>query len=101
MKKSTNIATFESIMPKEEMLEIKKSYMSLNIGIPKESSYQENRISLSPDAVALLVSNGHKVIIEKGAGVNASFSDEDYSNSGADISFSKERIYKSHIILKI
>ena len=101
MKKSTNIATFESIMPKEEMLEIKKSYMSLNIGIPKESSYQENRISLSPDAVALLVSNGHKVIIEKGAGVNSSFSDEDYSNSGADISFSKERIYKSHIILKI
>ena len=73
MKKSKNIATFTTLLPQEEMLEIKKNFKSLYIGIPEEISYQENRISLSPDAVALLVSNGHKIVIEKGAGVNCQF----------------------------
>ena len=101
MKKSKNIATFASLMPQEEMLEVKKNFQSLYIGIPKEISYQENRVSLSPDAVALLVSNGHKIVIEKGAGVNANFSDEDYSDSGATIAYNIKDIYKAHIILKI
>ena len=101
MKKSKNIATFAALMPQEEMLEVKKNFQSLYIGIPKEISYQENRVSLSPDAVALLVSNGHKIVIEKGAGVNANFSDEDYSDSGATIAYNIKDIYKAHIILKI
>ena len=101
MKKSKNIATFASLMPQEEMLEVKKNFQSLYIGIPKEISYQENRVSLSPDAVALLVSNGHKIVIEKGAGVNANFSDEDYSDSGATIAYNIKDVYKAHIILKI
>ena len=101
MKKSKNIATFTTLLPQEEMLEIKKNFKSLYIGIPKEISYQENRISLSPDAVALLVSNGHKIVIEKGAGVNANFSDEDYSDSGATIVYNIKDVYKANIILKI
>ena len=94
MKKSKNIATFASLMPQEEMLEVKKNSQSLYIGIPKETSYQENRVSLSPDAVALLVSNGHKIVIEKGAGVNANFSDEDYSDSGAIIAYNIKDVYE-------
>ena len=101
MKKSKNIATFAALMPQEEMLEVKKNFQSLYIGIPKEISYQENRVSVSPDAVALLVSNGHKIVIEKGAGVNANFSDEDYSDSGATIAYNIKDVYKAHIILKI
>ena len=101
MKKSKNIATFASLMPQEEMLEVRKNFQSLYIGIPKEISYQENRVSISPDAVALLVSNGHKIVIEKGAGVNANFSDEDYSDSGAIIAYNITDVYKAHIILKI
>ena len=101
MKKSKNIATFASLMPQEEMLEVKKNFQSLYIGIPKEISYQENRVSISPDAVALLVSNGHKIVIEKSAGVNANFSDEDYSDSGATIAYNIKDVYKAHIILKI
>ena len=101
MKKSKNIATFASLMPQEEMLEVRKNFQSLYIGIPKEISYQENRVSVSPDAVALLVSNGHKIVIEKGAGVNANFSDEDYSDSGATIAYNIKDVYKAHIILKI
>ena len=101
MKKSKNIATFTGLLPQEEMLEVKKHFKSLYIGIPKEISYQENRISLSPDAVALLVSNGHKIVIEKGAGVNANFSDEDYSDSGATIVYNIKDVYKANVILKI
>ena len=101
MKKSKNIATFASLMPQEEMLEVRKNFQSLYIGIPKEISYQENRVSISPDAVALLVSNGHKIVIEKDAGVNANFSDEDYSNSGANIAYNRENVYKANMILKI
>ena len=40
MKKSKNIATFASLMPQEEMLEVRKNFQSLYIGIPKEISYQ-------------------------------------------------------------
>ena len=101
MKKSKNIATFTGLLPQEEMLEVKKHFKSLYIGIPKEISYQENRVSLSPDAVALLVSNGHKIVIEKGAGVNANFSDEDYSDSGATIVYNIKDVYKAIVILKI
>ncbi|MEC8852815.1 MAG: alanine dehydrogenase [Bacteroidota bacterium] len=101
MKKSKNIATFTGLLPQEEMLEVKKHSKSLYIGIPKEISYQENRVSLSPDAVALLVSNGHKIVIEKGAGVNANFSDEDYSDSGATIVYNIKDVYKANVILKI
>ena len=101
MKKSKNIATFTGLLPQEEMLEVKKHFKSLYIGIPKEISYQENRVSLSPDAVALLVSNGHKIVIEKGAGVNANFSDEDYSYSGATIVYNIKDVYKANVILKI
>ena len=95
------LPSFGALMPQEEMLEVKKNLKSLYIGIPKEISYQENRLSLSPDAVALLVSNGHKIVIEKGSGENANFSDEDYANAGATIAYSIEDVYKAHIILKI
>ncbi len=101
MKKSKKTTTFTSLLPQEEMLEVKKHFKSLYIGIPKEISYQENRVSLSPDAVALLVSNGHKIVIEKGAGVNANFSDEDYSHSGATIVYNIKDVYKATVILKI
>ncbi|NCP46560.1 MAG: alanine dehydrogenase, partial [Flavobacteriales bacterium] len=62
-------------MPQEETLEIARKKSNLQIGIPKETSMQEKRITLVPDAVALLVNNGHEVIIETGAGEGCSFSD--------------------------
>ena len=67
----------QGFMPQEEMLEVARKKSNLQIGIPKETSIQETRIPLVPDAVAVLVSNGHEVIIETGAGEGASFSDKD------------------------
>tara|TARA_X000000368_G_scaffold264412_1_gene209358 strand:+ start:4192 stop:5397 length:1206 start_codon:yes stop_codon:yes gene_type:complete len=95
------IITSLGLMPKEEMLEVKPNFKQLQIGIPKESSFQENRVSLTPESVALLVANGHSVIIEKGAGVASSFTDKQYSDKGANIAYSKEEVFKADFILKI
>ncbi len=87
--------------PQEEMLEVARKKGKLYIGIPKEMAFQENRVPLVPDAVALLVNNGHKIVVEAGAGSNAHFEDTDYSEAGAEIVYSAEEVYKADIILKI
>ncbi len=89
-------------MPQEEMLEVARKKGSLNIGIPREISFQENRVTLVPDDVALLVNHGHNILIETGAGKNANFQDNDYSEAGARIAYSAEELYKNaEIILKV
>jgi alanine dehydrogenase len=86
----------------ESMLETKEKSNSLYIGIPKEISFQECRIALTPLSVALLINNGHRVVIESGAGVGANFTDKDYSEQGAQISFSKKDVFDAaDIIVKI
>ena len=89
------------LMPKEEMLEVKPNFKQLQIGIPKESSFQENRVSLTPDSVGLLVANGHSIIIEKGVGEASNFSDKEYTDKGAVLVYTKEEVFKSNFILKI
>jgi alanine dehydrogenase len=93
--------TQTALMPQEEMLEIGRKKGKLFIGIPKEISFQENRVALVPDAVALLVNNGHRVIVETNAGKMANFQDHDYSEAGAQIAYSAEDVYKADIILKV
>jgi alanine dehydrogenase len=90
------------LLPKESMLEVRKGKRELFIGIPREISFQENRIALVPESIALLVNNGHRVIIETNAGKNANFTDTDYSEAGAKIAYSPEEVYKaSDLILKV
>ena len=89
------------LQPKETLSETNKKSNSLYIGIPKEISFQENRIALTPLSVALLVNNGHKVVIESGAGNGANFSDNDYSEQGAIISFNKKDIFDADVLVKI
>jgi len=87
--------------PQEEMLEVARKKGKLFIGIPKEIAFQENRVALVPDAVALLVNNGHRVILETGAGKAANFDDSDYSEAGAEIVLSSVDVYKADTIFKI
>ena len=100
MEKEKIFSSF-GLMPKEEMLEVKPHFKQLHIGIPKESSFQENRVSLTPESVGLLVANGHSVSIEKGAGNASNFSDTQYVEKGAEIVYSKEEVFKAGMILKI
>ncbi len=89
------------LMPQEEMLEVKKQKKSVIIGIPKETSFQENRVALVPEAVGLLVQNGHSVLIESDAGKAAHFPDNEFSDQGGQIVRSAEEAFKSDIILKV
>lgn len=90
-----------ALLPQEEMLEVGKKKRRLYIGIPRETSFQENRVALVPDAVALLVSNGHQVVVESNAGKSSNFSDKDYSEAGAQISYDVKEVYKADIIMKV
>ncbi|HEX2606262.1 MAG TPA: alanine dehydrogenase [Flavisolibacter sp.] len=84
----------------EETLDIKPKGAQLHIGIPKEIAFQENRIALTPDAVSVLISNGHHVTIEHNAGEAAHFADRDYSEAGARISYNRDEVYKAPILVK-
>ena len=90
-----------AMLPQEEMLEVARKKGKLFIGIPKETAYQENRVPLVPDAVALLVNHGHRVLIETNAGKASDFLDNDYSEAGAEIAYSPEDVYKADIIVKV
>ena len=96
-----SLAREAAILPQEEMLETGQKKQSLYIGIPKETELQEHRVALVPEAVSLLVSNGHRVIVEKNAGSHANFSDRDYSEAGAKIAASYKDVYQADIILKV
>ncbi|MDB4998933.1 MAG: alanine dehydrogenase [Mucilaginibacter sp.] len=97
----SNIAKQAMMQPQESMLEVKSKKNKLYIGIPKEVSFQENRIPLTPLSVALLINNGHEVMLESNAGRAANFSDSNYSEQGAQIVYDTKRIYQADIIIKI
>ena len=90
-----------SLLPKEEMLEVERKKGSLHIGIPKETSFQERRVALVPETVSLLVAHGHEVKVESNAGAGANFSDNDYSEAGAQICKSRKEIYECNIVFKV
>jgi alanine dehydrogenase len=93
--------TKQQLLPQEEKLEIARHKSELFIGIPKETSYQERRICLTPDAVNSLTSHGHKVLIESGAGESSSYSDKEYSHAGAEITQDTKKVFSCPIILKV
>lgn len=84
----------------EEMIMKSAKQDKLTFGIPLEITLQENRVPLVPASVATLVAQGHQVVIERGAGLNAHFTDRDYSEAGAEIAEKKEEVYKAAVILK-
>ena len=95
-----HISSSFSFETQEEVLDIPHRSKSLLIGIPKEIAFQENRIGLIPDAVGVLVANGHEVMVESGAGAGSRYSDHDYAEAGARIVFEKEEVYKCPILVK-
>ncbi len=91
----------QELLPQEETLELLKQKGELFIGIPKENQFQEKRICLTPDAVNALTANGHRVLIESGAGDGANFSDIDYTNAGATISRDTKKVFSCPLLLKV
>lgn len=96
-----NLSREASLQPKEQMVAVANSERKLFIGIPRETSFQENRVALVPEAVALLVNNGHDVWVETGAGKQANFTDREYAEAGARIVESTKEVYQAKLILKV
>ncbi len=57
----------------------------MKIGIPKERRPEERRVAASPDTAKKLKSMGHDILVEKGAGTGAAFTDEAYAAAGASM----------------
>ena len=91
----------EELLPQTEMLEIKKRKGTLFIGLPKESHLGEKRVCLTPDAVGAFTIHGHRIVVETGAGDGANYTDKEYADAGAKISYNTEEAFKCNIILKV
>ncbi len=85
----------------EKPAKLKEKQSNLFIGIPKARSYGEKRVPLTPKSVATLIARGHKVLIESDAGKNANYSDNDYSEAGAQIAYGKKDIFGADLVLKM
>ena len=90
-----------AFMPKEEHLETVFKNKRISIGIPSDNKEDEKRVALTPEAVNLLVESENEVIVQKGAGLGANYSDKDYAENGAIISDSPARVYSSDVVVKV
>lgn len=90
------------ILTKEKESGKKKKGHNLKIGVPKEASNEELRVSMSPAGVAVLIANGHEVAICEGAGEGAHFSDLEYADVGGHIVSSASELYSSSdLVVKV
>ncbi|MER0122353.1 alanine dehydrogenase [Streptococcus sp. ZJ93] len=71
------------------------------IGIPKEIKNNENRVALTPAGVQSLVAQGHRVVIERGAGLGSGFTDADYEAQGAKILSTPAEVWASELVVKV
>lgn len=90
-----------ALAPKEQLQAIETKNDSLFLGVPKETSFQERRVGLTPDAVDLLVSRGHRVLVEAKAGAGSNFDDNEYIQAGAQIVDSAQKVFECDIIMKV
>lgn len=100
-KNISNFSLSSQLMPKEEKLAFSPKKASLTIAVLKEDNDTERRVCLSPEAVGLLVQNGHTILVEQGAGKASQYDDVLYSEEGARIVESKEELLKAQVILKV
>ncbi len=90
-----------AFMPKEEQLETAVRYRRISIGMPRDNNDDEKRVAITPEAVNLLVENGNEVIVQKGAGLGANYTDKDYSENGAIITDSPARVFSADVVIKV
>lgn len=89
------------LLPQEETLEIRKHRSQLFIGIPKENFKFEKRVCLTPEAVKMFVNAGHRILIESEAGLEANYTDKEYSEAGAEITKDTKKVFECPILLKV
>jgi alanine dehydrogenase len=80
-------------MPKKA--EARTARQELRIGVPREVSRDECRVALAPSGAATLVAEGHQVVVERGAGEDARFSDEEYADAGALLVSTADEVWRA------
>jgi alanine dehydrogenase len=88
-------------LPKEDQLETRLRFKSLSIGLPGDNRDDEKRIPLTPEAASLLVNCDNEVVVYKGAGTGANYSDKDYTEYGAIVTDSLARVYSCDVVIKV
>ena len=96
-----SLATSRAYFTQESMLAVETRKRKLFIGLPRETSLQENRLGLTPEAVQHLVAAGHEVVMEAGAGEPSKYADHAYSEAGAQIAYSADEVFKADVLLKV
>ena len=91
----------EAYEPQVETLATPVSKQKMFIGIPLETTLYENRVALVPHSVQSLVGQGHRVVVQQGAGERSNYTDNDYSEAGAEVTSAVEEVYKADIIIKV
>ena len=93
--------SFPGLEPQPETLSLGTKFDKLYIGIPREITLNENRIALVPSSVATLVNKGHRVVVETEDCAECSFSNQDFSEAGAEIAYDPEKVYEASVIIKV
>ncbi|HIW78529.1 MAG TPA: alanine dehydrogenase, partial [Candidatus Bilophila faecipullorum] len=71
------------------------------VGIPTEIKAQENRVGITPAGVHALVEAGHKVRVQKGAGLGSMITDEEYVAAGAEIVATAKECWDCEMVVKV
>src|ERR1700679_3995666 len=72
------------------------------IGVPKEIKTQEHRVGMLPSAVYQLRKHGHQVIVERDAGADSGYPDDDYARAGAEVVKAHEEPFlRADLIVKV
>jgi alanine dehydrogenase len=73
----------------------------MQIGVPKEIKNGEHRVALTPDGVKALARDGHRLVVQAGAGVDSGFSDALYRDAGAMITAKAEDAWDCDLVVKV
>lgn len=101
MEKAEESRRKGSYITQELLKELGKAGNRLLIGIPRERFNEEKRLPLTPEAVDMLTDCGHRVLVETEAGLGINYSDNHFSEAGAEIVATPDEVYKADIIFKI
>lgn len=93
--------TQKILFPEESLLRELARQPRLTIGLPCENQKVETRLALTPEGVAIVTEEGHRVIVQRGAGLAMSYTDLQYSEAGAEIADSDTEVFGADLVLKI
>ena len=89
------------LQTQEQLMPVEQKKGGLYIGIPKETTLQENRVALTPSSILTLTGRGHRIVVETGAGQQSNFTDHEFSEAGAEIAYTVEKVYQADVVIKV